>query len=120
MEGIGPLGKAFLKLRKKRGLSGTELSARIGFSPQYISLMERGHIKLTFEKVQIISKALGYPVYYVMFLAFGGKDLRLEDRADYERFKPILESMIENFFQKEGIIEEDSGFIILQSSLNEK
>ncbi|NDK30951.1 helix-turn-helix domain-containing protein [Nesterenkonia haasae] len=53
------LGARLRRLRKRRGLTLTELGARAGVSPQYLSEVERGRKEASSEMIAAISGALG-------------------------------------------------------------
>lgn len=53
------LGARLRRLRKSRRLTLTELAARAGVSPQYLSEVERGRKEASSEMIAAISGALG-------------------------------------------------------------
>jgi transcriptional regulator with XRE-family HTH domain len=54
----GP-GEAIRSLRKQSRLSLTELAARTGLAVSTLSKIETGHVSLSYDKLMLISKALG-------------------------------------------------------------
>jgi transcriptional regulator with XRE-family HTH domain len=54
----GP-GEAIRTLRKRVGLTLTELSGRTGLAVSTLSKLEMGHVSLSYDKLMLISKGLG-------------------------------------------------------------
>ncbi|MDP9123888.1 MAG: XRE family transcriptional regulator [Pseudomonadota bacterium] len=54
----GP-GEAIRTLRKRSGLTLTELSGRTGLAVSTLSKIEMGHVSLSYDKLMLISKSLG-------------------------------------------------------------
>ncbi len=54
----GP-GEAIRTLRKRSGLTLTELSGRTGLAVSTLSKIEMGHVSLSYDKLLLISKSLG-------------------------------------------------------------
>lgn len=53
------IGKQIRNARKKAKLTQSELGLKIGRSKQWVSELERGHIRLTYESAVQISLACG-------------------------------------------------------------
>ncbi|MBD5159454.1 MAG: helix-turn-helix transcriptional regulator [Ruminococcus sp.] len=53
--------------RKELGYTQEELAKRIQTTQPYISRLERGHFKPSFQRIAIISMALGISVDYLIF-----------------------------------------------------
>lgn len=53
------VGKNFARLRRKKGLTQEDVSARSGFSQQYVSSLERGRRNPTVITLYELAQALG-------------------------------------------------------------
>lgn len=53
------VGKNFARLRREKGLTQEEISARSGFSQQYLSSLERGRRNPTVITLYELAQALG-------------------------------------------------------------
>ena len=56
------LGERLRTLRRRRGLTLTDVAARAGISPQYLSEIERGRKDPSSEMLAAVAGALGYRV----------------------------------------------------------
>jgi transcriptional regulator with XRE-family HTH domain len=55
----GAPGETIRALRKRFGLTLSELSGRTGLAPSTLSKLEKGHMSLSYDKLMILSKGLG-------------------------------------------------------------
>ncbi len=60
--GEAELGSRLRAVRQNRGLSLTELSELAGFSPSFLSLVERGKSSLSMTSLKKVADALGVPM----------------------------------------------------------
>lgn len=61
------IGKQIRNARKKAKLTQSELGLKIGRSKQWVSELERGHIRLTYESAVQISLACGITTDFFLF-----------------------------------------------------
>lgn len=76
------LGKAIKMVRVMRGINLTQLAARTGLSPSYLSLLERNKRDPNIEVVTKIAAGLNVPLPILVFLA--------EDPAKFKSIDPVL------------------------------
>lgn len=74
-------GKKLKELRTAAGLSQAQFAENIGAAEKTVSYWENGHNAVTFNKLPIIAKALGVPVYklFVFGDILGGDNDEITD-----------------------------------------
>lgn len=88
----GIIGKFIRHERKRKGLSGEDLSVLIGISQQQISRYERGKCKITVEMMLLILNKLNIPLgEFSKFIIdyFGGKELADAQKSNYQSLSGI-------------------------------
>jgi transcriptional regulator with XRE-family HTH domain len=70
------LGRSIKLCRTNRGLSQEDLAKKVGLSPSYISLIEKGDRDPAVSTVEKLATALGVPMSLLTFLAADPADLR--------------------------------------------
>lgn len=85
------LGGAIKTFRVARKLSQAELGDRAGLDKSYVSLLEQGQRSPSLSTVGRVAQALDVPLFLLVFLAEGDKDLEpeLAGKLAYEVLKII-------------------------------
>jgi transcriptional regulator with XRE-family HTH domain len=68
------------ELRKKKGISQTQLGHEIGFSPKSISMIESGQNKPTVQQIEELSKFFNVSADYLLFGIENTKDIEPIER----------------------------------------
>ena len=73
--------KRLKELRTSAGLTQEELAGAVGVETKTVSYWENGHNSVTFNKLPVIAKALGIPVYkmFVFGEILGGDSSEIMD-----------------------------------------
>lgn len=69
-------GKAIRTLRSAKGMSQKQLAGRAKLDPSYVSLLESGTRIPSAGTLEILSEALGMPLYLLMLFASENGDLK--------------------------------------------
>lgn len=98
------IGKTISVLRKEKKIKQIELAEITGISQTYLSQIEKGVKVPTIEILEKISLALGIPYAILSFLSIDKNDIAEDKKEAYNRFEPVISSIIkEIFFTKNSI-----------------
>lgn len=71
------IGKRIELTRKEMKLTKEKLARKIGITPQYLGIIEKGDSALSYAKLQMLCNVSGYSADYFLF----GKDIQIEEKT---------------------------------------
>jgi len=103
------IGEKVRKIRKKKNISQEELAWKIGKSPNFIGLIERGKKRPSIETLREISRVLGVPLktfFDDMQYSLPEEDIFIEKirfllRNTSEKDKKVVYQVIKSILKKE-------------------
>lgn len=92
------IGETIKELRKKKGISQTELAALCNITQTSLSQIEVGKKSPHESTLTKISKVLGVPVMYIYFLSFDENDVPEDKQEAYKILGPYIKQAINQLF----------------------
>jgi transcriptional regulator with XRE-family HTH domain len=88
------IGTAIKTIRKQKGLSQKDLSKLSSISVNALSLIETNSTFPQKTTIESISKSLGVPVSYLLFLSISDEDIPIEKRQIFNTLNSAMKQML--------------------------
>jgi len=92
------IGHSIKQLRKERGFSQIAFSKKINMSSTYLSLVEDGKRHCSTHFLELIAKGLNIPLPILFWFSMEEKDVPEDKKEVFEKFKPVIDSLIKDMF----------------------
>lgn len=89
------IGRTVRTLRVQRGMTQAQLAERVGISPAYMSLIERGKRNAELDILERIAAQFNLPLAILIFLSQDYSELEAVDKELAERLATLTMKLIE-------------------------